>query len=51
MNEAYYVLEVVLKSESPFKAEIYLKNISNISNFKIDFLKRPNGKVFMTYHL
>ena len=39
----YSVLEVVLRSESSVTAEIKLKMISN---FKIDSLKRPNGKYF-----
>ena len=41
----FSVLVVVLRSESSVKVELKLKIISN---FKIDFLKRPNGKDFKT---
>ena len=41
----YFVLEVVLRSESSVKAEIKLKIISN---FEIDFRRRANGKDFKT---
>ena len=43
----YSVLEEVLISESSVKAEIKLKIISN---FEIDFFRRPNGKYFKAYH-
>ena len=41
----YSVLEEVLISESSVKAEIKFKIISN---FKIDFLERPNGKDYQS---
>ena len=42
----YFVLEVVLRSESLVKAE---KKLKIISTFKIDFLRRPNGKDWKSF--